>query len=367
MRLLRVLLGAVLLGLIGFVPAGHGGAADSAFGVGMVPFLNGGDKAERYMHQAVGDMPEIDRVYNINDSLSMLRTLERIKQSGRQINYLVIGGHGSRDTPGIKFAKDDMIPEEIDLKWNESQLRLALHLRANPQSAVNVRVTPQQLDQQIKELKTRIAFLKTASEVMAKDAVVLLVNCSAAATPRGQKFVHDFGEVLLGKRGGHIIASKSDIYFHETYTGWLKGLAGVLKIKGEWVSVPITGSNPNAPPTTGPKPPATPTPTATANTWAGVWNTDYGKMTLDAGGSGKYEGFNPGTITGKVTGNVNTGTWNQPGDPPKTGTFKFTMSPDGHSFTGSYAYSTGGCSVVAGCAWNGSSCIAGACTKNSAH
>ena len=73
----------------------------------------------------------IDRVYNINDSLHMIQTLEKIRQSGRQINYLVIAGHGSRDTPGIKFAKDDMIPEEIDLKWNEDQLALARRGLAN--------------------------------------------------------------------------------------------------------------------------------------------------------------------------------------------------------------------------------------------
>ena len=77
-----------------------------------------------------------------------------------------------------------------------------------------------------------------------------------------------------------------------------------------------------------------------ANTWAGVWNSDFGKMTLDAGGSGKYEGFNPGTISGHVTGNVDEGTWSQPGDPPKKG---FN--------TGVWAYETGGCGSA--CGWNG--------------
>jgi hypothetical protein len=72
---------------------------------------------------------------------------------------------------------------------------------------------------------------------------------------------------------------------------------------------------------------------AAANTWAGTWNSDFGKMTLNAGGSGKYEGFNPGTLSGTVkAGGILEGTWNQPGDPPKKGTFKFTLN--GRSFSG---------------------------------
>jgi hypothetical protein len=84
-------------------------------------------------------------------------------------------------------------------------------------------------------------------------------------------------------------------------------------------------------------------------------------MTLDAGGSGSYEGFNPGTVSGGVSGNVNSGTWHQPGNPPKNGTFKFTLSPGGKSFSGEWAYDTGGCGSA--CGWNGT-CIEGPCLQN---
>ena len=98
-----------------------------------------------------------------------------------------------------------------------------------------------------------------------------------------------------------------------------------------------------------------------ANTWAGIWNSDFGQLTLSAGGSGAYTGFNPGTVSGSVTGNVDKGTWNQPGTPPKSGTFTFTMSPDGQSFTGEWAYASGGCGST--CGWNGV-CQSGECLKN---
>ncbi len=98
-----------------------------------------------------------------------------------------------------------------------------------------------------------------------------------------------------------------------------------------------------------------------ANTWAGVWNSDFGRLTMDAGGAGSYEGFSPGTVSGGVDGNVNKGTWQQPGTPPKGGTYTFTLSGDGRSFTGTWAYDAGGCGTA--CGWNGT-CIEGACLKN---
>ena len=251
----------ILLGLIGFVPVNSQARdADSKFGVGVVPYLNAGDETEQKLHRVVGAMPEVDRMYNINDSAHLFQTLLNIKRSGKQIDYLVIAGHGSRDTPGIKFAKDDMIPEEVDLKWNQEQLAVAKRLKQNPGATSK---TPAQIDQIISDLSTRIAFLQTASDVMAKDAVVLLINCSAAATPKGQKFVRDFGDVLLGKRGGQIIAPKRDIFLNERnsllqqmWTGVLEGewvqpgdimvkTGGAFSFNGhDWLSFPIEGVSP---------------------------------------------------------------------------------------------------------------------------
>jgi hypothetical protein len=104
-----------------------------------------------------------------------------------------------------------------------------------------------------------------------------------------------------------------------------------------------------------------PTANAAGNTWAGTWDSDFGKLTLDAGGSGSYDGSTDGTVSGHVTGNVDEGTWTQPGNPTLEGTFKFTLSGDGQTFTGDWAYKSGGCGM--GCGWNGR-CISGACLMN---
>ena len=97
-------------------------------------------------------------------------------------------------------------------------------------------------------------------------------------------------------------------------------------------------------------------------TWAGTWNSDFGEMTLDAGGSGNYVSpfgaGSSGTISGKVDGRVNKGTWKQPNS---SGTFIFTMSGSGLTFTGDWAYDQGGCG--SSCGWNGE-CIKGPCKEN---
>jgi hypothetical protein len=95
------------------------------------------------------------------------------------------------------------------------------------------------------------------------------------------------------------------------------------------------------------------------NTWAGVWDTDFGDMTLDASGSGSYTGFVPGTITGNADGDLNDGTWEQPGG--RRGPFTFRLSADGRSFTGEWFYETGGCGNA--CGWSGT-CISGPCLEN---
>ena len=100
-----------------------------------------------------------------------------------------------------------------------------------------------------------------------------------------------------------------------------------------------------------------------ANTWEGVWNSDFGRLTMSAGGSGSYEGFSPGTISGPAVGDVNEGRWSQPGNQPETrsGTYRFVLSAGGQSFTGTWAYENGSCGTA--CGWNGT-CIEGACLKN---
>ena len=101
-------------------------------------------------------------------------------------------------------------------------------------------------------------------------------------------------------------------------------------------------------------------PAAAARTWAGTWSTTSGgEMALDATGSGTYS-FGRGTIRGGVNGDANRGTWNNGNG--TTGTFKFTLEPDGLTFAGEGRYDDTGISANA-FPWNGA-CVAGPCLEN---
>ncbi len=83
--------------------------------------------------------------------------------------------------------------------------------------------------------------------------------------------------------------------------------------------------------------------------WAGVWNTNWGVMTLSQNGNqvtGTYTHFE-GKLSGMVTGNVLSGRWDNVQN--TTGKFQFTMAADCNSFSGFYGYNEG----TPGYPWNG--------------
>ena len=109
--------------------------------------------------------------------------------------------------------------------------------------------------------------------------------------------------------------------------------------------------------------------TPTANTFSGTWTTKWSTggsatMTLTQSGSavtGTYT-HDSGQIQGTVTGGVLSGTWSEaPTRQPDAdaGEITFTLSADGHSFTGAWHYGSSGATY----GWNGT-CTAGDCLKN---
>jgi hypothetical protein len=92
------------------------------------------------------------------------------------------------------------------------------------------------------------------------------------------------------------------------------------------------------------------TPQITVTNIAGIYNTDFGKMTLIQTGdklTGNYEGGN-GTLNGKIEGNRFTGTWKNSSN-SRTGNFEFIFNSYFSAFTGKYGYN----SDTPGRKWNG--------------
>jgi hypothetical protein len=244
-------------------------AAGDKYGVGFVPFMEGGDKVENMLHRFVGEMPEIDQMFDINDGDHMLKTLVKLKKQGKRLDFLVLAAHGSRDTPGMKWAKDDMIPEEINLAWQKGQLAVAKRMRA-AKGISKEEIT--KLDTLIRTTSATVKLLEEVPGVMKPNAIVLMINCSAAATANGRAYVATFGNLLLGADGGHIISSSNDIIVREVEdindqvgemwrNGGLKEW-GAPYIKGSWITLRVPKGSNNKITDVQPAPPAGPTPSA---------------------------------------------------------------------------------------------------------
>jgi len=82
--------------------------------------------------------------------------------------------------------------------------------------------------------------------------------------------------------------------------------------------------------------------------FAGLWNTTYGPMILEVSGNRVTGSYFGGTITGTVEGLVLDGQWSESSG---SGTLRFTLAPDGNSFTGIWTRTQG--SGNAGGTWNG--------------
>lgn len=71
-------------------------------------------------------------------------------------------------------------------------------------------------------------------------------------------------------------------------------------------------------------------------TWTGTWDTSYGVLTLTQNGNQVTGTYPDGTLTGTVSANKLTGTFSEINS--YNGTFVFTMSSNGQSFTGTWHY-----------------------------
>lgn len=187
---------------------------EEKIGVAFVPHTSGGEKVEQQLFKAMGGIKEIDQIHAIGVYLDFFNTLEKIRKTGKKIEFLVIAAHGvfPGEEPNIRLGSEDMLLCELDL---HNYLIPALR-----RDKIVLRRKRQQMNKaDIEGYEYRIFLYEEVipripkiSEGFTKDAKVLLINCSSAGSERGVKLVKNMGRVLMGKRGGMIMASKRQIF-----------------------------------------------------------------------------------------------------------------------------------------------------------
>lgn len=203
------LLAAVLVALIGLAAP----PARSQTGIGVVPFARGeGDEVEQLLHEIIARLPAITGIWAPTPSFdALLSALERARDEGRRIDLMVIGAHGNRtatatNTPALGFPAEDLVPADIDLAAMERRRDRLLERLLDARRAPDPRLCAEW-----RELRDRLDRLRKVAEAFTPGARILLVNCGAAGSPEGERFVKDLGTILLGRNGGMITASRIDV------------------------------------------------------------------------------------------------------------------------------------------------------------
>jgi hypothetical protein len=171
------------------------------------------DEAEKLIYQYLGQLSEVKYIFTPQDKKQFFELLRKIKKTDKLINPLIIAGHGSAEIPGIKLYKDWLLYNDVDPYYLKQQL-VSYKEIVKKKRLRNLDTSYEQ--QEVKKYSRMLKDLNSASDVMAENAIVILINCSPAATEKGRRFVRNLGKALLSKRGGTIISSKSDVSVGQT-------------------------------------------------------------------------------------------------------------------------------------------------------
>jgi hypothetical protein len=207
MRLL-ILLVATLVACLPLAPSARGET-----NIGVLPMERGrGDAVERLLYEIISRLPGLTGIWAPTPSFdALLSAIRKAREDGRQIDTLIIGAHGNEtalrsNSPSLGFADQDLVPGDVDLagmrRERDRILERLLDVNREPNPKLCTRW---------RDLRDRLAALETAADAFAPGARVLLINCGAAGTREGERFVRDLGAIFLGRNGGVITASRIDV------------------------------------------------------------------------------------------------------------------------------------------------------------
>ncbi len=223
-------------------------------GVGIVAHpLETGDEVEKAMYTWMGQTPQIEHIFIPDNPQHLFELLRKVGMNNKQIKFLVLAGHGSAQTPSINLHRDVLWPTDVDPVYLKQQLKLYQKiLKARQAKNRDTRRAQKEVD----TYKRKLQDLESLSEVMAENATVILVNCSTARTDAGRQFVQNFGNALLSKRGGTIIASREDVAVEQIDSrlellnrmlfNWEYPTPGDILVAGDWQHFPIAAKTAEA-------------------------------------------------------------------------------------------------------------------------
>ena len=201
-----------------------------------------GDKA---LYAYLGQLPNVQRIHLSRSPDAFFTHLAKLASDGKKIDSMIILGHGSADIPHIQMAgPEDLVLEHFDLSLIKARIA---HISGEAEKAEKNYCQAQaernftaalehakaltKLLNALRRYRHNLENLQQVRGIMNPDARILLLNCSAAATPGGEEFVKAIGAALM-TQGGVIKASRTDINVGQVAadgSGFIDGLWGFTK------------------------------------------------------------------------------------------------------------------------------------------
>ena len=183
-------------------------AAGETVGVAFVPYMYGdkrADSPEQILSRATGEMHAINYVFTPRNADDVFQTMLNLRRAGKKVGAIVLSGHAAENNNIILFGGGTgLSARDVDLP--------TLYNMRNAASG------PQR-----RRLEDKIRMLKSVADVSVPGTPVLILNCYAAKTADGKRFVNNLGNVLVGRNGGSVTASTTVVTLKtvNTYFDWL--------------------------------------------------------------------------------------------------------------------------------------------------
>ncbi len=192
-----------------------------AIGLAIVPRIsNFPDTGEKLIYQHVRENPNITSIVPAASPERLFDILNHYRKRGIKIKHLVIAGHGSTIGASIKFGATTMTPEYFDLRLLKEKIEkhnkeLAAKWKqlkgARDAQKRTIESESRPIVKKIQAFLNRQAKISVAREALADNAKVILLTCRVQKGSKGEQFVKDFGQILLGRGGGQIRAMTTDV------------------------------------------------------------------------------------------------------------------------------------------------------------
>ena len=217
------------------------------------------DNNKRF-REALGHDESLDLIIEPKDVNQMLRYFQKLAKEGKQIQRLILMGHGSKSGHHIGLLRPEDVDRKIirglreerykvkgELAGEIGQAKKALAAASSDGEKQKLRTKLDGLEQRLRTVSAgyedgtlKEQAFADIEDLMAPDATVGLLNCEAAATSAGKQFMRDLADILVSKHGGTVIGNEDKIQVKKIspVLAWITGKPDYLaKPLGNWVVI----------------------------------------------------------------------------------------------------------------------------------